>query len=104
MNSPVVRDRSDVIPWAAAQRTRGRPACMGLAAEVGAIVDRRLTRGGVSLRLVDVTDCKARRDQWALPTRRDRHGIAVDGYREVPGIAVSDSEDGTCWTRLFRAD
>jgi hypothetical protein len=82
---------------------------MGLAAEVGAIVDRRLAEAAYPY-VLWMSPCGCHRLQspegpvGASPRRRDRHGIAVDGYREVPGIAVSDSEDGTCWTRLFRAD
>jgi transposase-like protein len=40
---------------------------MGLAAEVGAIGDRPLAEVAYPYVLLDVTDCKARSDQGALP-------------------------------------
>src|SRR5688572_21602990 len=67
MNSPVVRDRSDVTPWAAAQRNKGQTRLHGPGRRGRRDRGPPLCRGGVSLRLLDVTDCKARRDQWALP-------------------------------------
>jgi hypothetical protein len=79
---------------------------MGLAAEVGAIVDRRLAEAAYPY-VLWMSPCGCHRLQspegpvGASPRRGDRHGIAVDGDHEVPGIAVSDSEDGICWTRPF---
>ena len=77
--------------------------CTDLDAEVGAFRDRSLADHAFPYVFLDATYCKARVNRrvvsQAVVIATD---VRADGWREVLGFAVGESEDGAFWTAFLR--
>jgi putative transposase len=78
--------------------------CADLDAEVGAFRDRSLAGQVFPYVFLDATYCKARVDRRVVSQAVVvATGVRGDGWREVLGFAVGDSEDGAFWTAFLRS-
>jgi putative transposase len=78
--------------------------CADLDAEVGAFRDRSLAGQSFPYVFLDATYCKARVDRRVVSQAVVvATGVRGDGWREVLGFAVGDSEDGAFWTAFLRS-
>ena len=78
--------------------------CADLDAEVGAFRDRSLAEHGFPYVFLDATYCKARVNHRVVSQAVViATGVRADGWREVLGFAVGDSEDGAFWTAFLRS-
>jgi putative transposase len=78
--------------------------CADLDAEVGAFRDRSLAGQAFPYVFLDATYCKARVDRRVVSQAVVvATGVRADGWREVLGFAVGDSEDGAFWTAFLRS-
>ena len=78
--------------------------CADLDAEVGAFRDRIAGRPGLSLRVPGRHLLQGPgQPPGRVPGGGDRHRRPADGWREVLGFAVGDSEDGAFWTAFLRS-
>lgn len=78
--------------------------CADLDAEVGAFRDRSLTEHAFPYVFLDATYCKARVNRRVVSQAVViATGVRADGWREVLGFAVGDSEDGAFWTAFLRS-
>jgi putative transposase len=78
--------------------------CADLDAEVGAFRDRSLTGQQFPYVFLDATYCKARVNRRVVSQAVViATGVRADGWREVLGFAVGDSEDGAFWTAFLRS-
>jgi putative transposase len=78
--------------------------CADLDAEVGAFRDRSLAEAPFPYVFLDATYCKARVDRRVVSQAVVvATGVRADGWREVLGFAVGDSEDGAFWTAFLRS-
>ena len=78
--------------------------CADLDAEVGAFRDRSLAAAAFPYVFLDATYCKARVDRRVVSQAVVvATGVRADGWREVLGFAVGDSEDGAFWTAFLRS-
>jgi Transposase and inactivated derivatives len=78
--------------------------CVDLDAEVGAFRDRSLAGQSFPYVFLDATYCKARVDRRVVSQAVVvATGVRGDGWREVLGFAVGDSEDGAFWTAFLRS-
>jgi putative transposase len=78
--------------------------CADLDAEVGAFRDRSLAEQAFPYVFLDATYCKARVDRRVVSQAVVvATGVRADGWREVLGFAVGDSEDGAFWTAFLRS-
>lgn len=77
--------------------------CADLDAEVGAFRDRSLAEHAFPYVFLDATYCKARVNRRVVSQAVViATGVRSDGWREVLGFAVGDSEDGAFWTAFLR--
>jgi putative transposase len=77
--------------------------CADLDAEVGAFRDRSLADQAFPYVFLDATYCKARVNRRVVSQAVViATGVRADGWREVLGFAVGDSEDGAFWTAFLR--
>src|SRR3954463_12923195 len=77
--------------------------CAGLDEEVGAFRDRSLSDQSFPYVFLDATYCKARVNRRVVSQAVViATGVRADGWREVLGFAVGDSEDGAFWTAFLR--
>jgi putative transposase len=77
--------------------------CADLDEEVGAFTGRSLAGQPFPYVFLDATYCKARVDRRVVSQAVViATGVRADGYREVLGFAVGDSEDGAFWTQFLR--
>jgi putative transposase len=77
--------------------------CADLDAEVGAFRDRSLADRAFPYVFLDATYCKARVNRRVVSQAVViATGVRADGWREVLGFAVGDSEDGAFWTAFLR--
>jgi putative transposase len=78
--------------------------CADLDAEVGAFRDRSLAEQHFPYVFLDATYCKARVNRRVVSQAVViATGVRADGWREVLGFAVGDSEDGAFWTAFLRS-
>jgi putative transposase len=78
--------------------------CAGLDTEVGAFRDRSLAEQAFPYVFLDATYCKARVNHRVVSQAVViATGVRADGWREVLGFAVGDSEDGAFWTAFLRS-
>jgi putative transposase len=78
--------------------------CADLDAEVGAFRDRSLAEQSFPYVFLDATYCKARVNRRVVSQAVViATGVRADGWREVLGFAVGDSEDGAFWTAFLRS-
>ncbi len=78
--------------------------CTDLDQEVGAFRDRSLTGQQFPYVFLDATYCKARVNHRVVSQAVViATGVRADGWREVLGFAVGDSEDGAFWTSFLRS-
>jgi putative transposase len=78
--------------------------CADLDAEVGAFRDRSLAEAAFPYVFLDATYCKARVNRRVVSQAVVvATGVRGDGWREVLGFAVGDSEDGAFWTAFLRS-
>jgi putative transposase len=78
--------------------------CAGLDEEVAAFRDRSLADQGFPYVFLDATYCKARVNRRVVSQAIVvATGVRADGWREVLGFAVGDSEDGAFWTAFLRS-
>jgi putative transposase len=78
--------------------------CSDLDAEVGAFRDRSLAEQTFPYVFLDATYCKARVNRRVVSQAVViATGVRADGWREVLGFAVGDSEDGAFWTAFLRS-
>jgi putative transposase len=78
--------------------------CADLDTEVGAFRDRSLTGQAFPYVFLDATYCKARVNRRVVSQAVVvATGVRADGWREVLGCAVGDSEDGAFWTGFLRS-
>src|SRR6187397_75814 len=78
--------------------------CADLDTEVGAFRDRSLADQSFPYVFLDATYCKARVDRRVVSQAMVvATGVRADGWREVLGFAVGDSEDGAFWTAFLRS-
>jgi putative transposase len=78
--------------------------CADLDAEVGAFRDRSLADQAFPYVFLDATYCKARVNHHVVSQAVViATGVRADGWREVLGFAVGDSEDGAFWTAFLRS-
>src|SRR6476646_5858903 len=78
--------------------------CADLDQEVGAFRDRSLTDQQFPYVFLDATYCKARVNHRVVSQAVViATGVRADGWREVLGFAVGDSEDGAFWTQFLRS-
>src|SRR4051812_29837553 len=77
--------------------------CADLDAEVSTFRDRSLAGLSFPYVFVDATYCKARVNRRVVSQAVVvATGVRADGWREVLGFAVGDSEDGAFWTAFLR--
>lgn len=77
--------------------------CADLDQEVGAFRDRSLAEQHFPYVFLDATYCKARVNHRVVSQAVViATGVRADGWREVLGFAVGDSEDGAFWTAFLR--
>jgi putative transposase len=77
--------------------------CADLDEEVGAFRDRSLAAAFPYV-FLDATYCKARVNRRVVSQAIVvATGVRADGWREVLGFAVGDSEDGAFWTAFLRS-
>ncbi|GAA3056854.1 IS256 family transposase [Pseudonocardia yunnanensis] len=77
--------------------------CADLDTEVGAFRDRSLAQQQFPYVFLDATYCKARVNHRVVSQAVViATGVRADGWREVLGFAVGDSEDGAFWTAFLR--
>lgn len=78
--------------------------CADLDVEVGAFRDRSLADQQFPYVFLDATYCKARVNHRVVSQAVViATGVRADGWREVLGFAVGDSEDGAFWTAFLRS-
>ena len=78
--------------------------CADLDTEVGAFRDRSLAEQSFPYVILDATYCKARVNHRVVSQAVViATGVRADGWREVLGFAVGDSEDGAFWTAFLRS-
>jgi putative transposase len=78
--------------------------CADLDEEVGAFRDRSLADQRFPYVFLDATYCKARVNRRVVSQAVViATGVRADGWREVLGFAVGDSEDGAFWTAFLRS-
>jgi len=78
--------------------------CADLDQEVGAFRDRSLADQQFPYVFLDATYCKARVNHRVVSQAVViATGVRADGWREVLGFAVGDSEDGAFWTAFLRS-
>ncbi len=78
--------------------------CADLDTEVGAFRDRSLAGQHFPYVFLDATYCKARVNHRIVSQAVViATGVRADGWREVLGFAVGDSEDGAYWTAFLRS-
>ncbi|GAA5119000.1 hypothetical protein GCM10023320_24050 [Pseudonocardia adelaidensis] len=78
--------------------------CADLDAEVGAFRDRSLAEQHFPYVFLDATYSKARVNRRVVSQAVViATGVRADGWREVLGFAVGDSEDGAFWTAFLRS-
>jgi putative transposase len=78
--------------------------CADLDTEVGAFRDRSLVEQQFPYVFLDATYCKARVNHRVVSQAVViATGVRADGWREVLGFAVGDSEDGAFWTAFLRS-
>jgi putative transposase len=78
--------------------------CADLDEEVGAFRDRSLSASAFPYVFLDATYCKARVNRRVVSQAIVvATGVRADGWREVLGFAVGDSEDGAFWTAFLRS-
>ncbi|RKF17756.1 IS256 family transposase [Micromonospora globbae] len=78
--------------------------CADLDEEVGAFRDRSLASAAFPYVFLDATYCKARVNRRVVSQAIVvATGVRADGWREVLGFAVGDSEDGAFWTAFLRS-
>src|SRR6476659_9897154 len=78
--------------------------CADLDQEVGAFRDRSLADQQFPYVFLDATYCKARVNHRVVSQAVViAAGVRADGWREVLGFAVGDSEDGALWTSFLRS-
>jgi putative transposase len=78
--------------------------CADLDIEVGAFRDRSLAEQAFPYVFLDATYCKARVNHRVVSQAVViATGVRADGWREVLGFAVGDSEDGAFWTAFLRS-
>src|SRR5882762_7615909 len=78
--------------------------CADLDTEVGAFRDRSLSEQAFPYVLLDATYRKARVNRRVVSQAVViATGVRADGWREVLGFAVGDSEDGAFWTAFLRS-
>jgi transposase-like protein len=78
--------------------------CADLDAEVAAFRDRSLAEAAFPYVFLDATYCKARVNRRVVSQAVVvATGVRGDGWREVLGFAVGDSEDGAFWTAFLRS-
>src|SRR5436189_1809373 len=78
--------------------------CADLDQEVGAFRDRSLAGQQFPYVFLDATYCKARVNHRVVSQAVViATGVRADGWREVLGFAVGDSEDGAFWTQFLRS-
>jgi putative transposase len=78
--------------------------CADLDTEVGGFRDRSLADQSVPYVYLDATYCKARVNHRVVSQAVViATGVRADGWREVLGFAVGDSEDGAFWTAFLRS-
>lgn len=78
--------------------------CADLDHEVSAFRDRSLAEQQFPYVFLDATYCKARVDRRVVSQAVViATGVRADGWREVLGFAVGDSEDGAFWTAFLRS-
>jgi putative transposase len=78
--------------------------CADLDAEVSAFRDRSLAGQRFPYVFLDATYCKARVNRRVVSQAVVvATGVRGDGWREVLGFAVGDSEDGAFWTAFLRS-
>src|SRR3954447_4195259 len=78
--------------------------CADLDEEVGAFRDRSLAAAAFPYVFLDATYCKARVNRRGVSQAVVvATGVRADGWREVLGFAVGDSEDGAFWTAFLRS-
>ncbi|MBC8093567.1 MAG: IS256 family transposase [Pseudonocardia sp.] len=78
--------------------------CADLDIEVGAFRDRSLADQQFPHVFLDATYCKARVNHRVVSQAVViATGVRADGWREVLGFAVGDSEDGAFWTAFLRS-
>src|SRR4051812_29299899 len=78
--------------------------CAELDVEVAAFRDRSLAGLSFPYVFVDATYCKARVNRRVVSQAVVvATGVRADGWREVLGFAVGDSEDGAFWTAFLRS-
>ena len=78
--------------------------CADLDQEVGAFRDRSLADQPFPYVFLDATYCKARVNHRVVSQAVViATGVRADGWREVLGFAVGDSEDGAFWTAFLRS-
>jgi putative transposase len=72
--------------------------------EVGAFRDRSLSEQHFPYVFLDATYCKARVNRRVVSQAVViATGVRADGWREVLGFAVGDSEDGAFWSAFLRS-
>jgi putative transposase len=77
--------------------------CADLDEEVAAFRDRSLAGQHFPYVFLDATYCKARVNRRVVSQAVVvATGVRADGWREVLGFAVGDSEDGVFWTAFLR--
>jgi putative transposase len=78
--------------------------CADLDEEVGAFRDRSLAAATFPYVFLDATYCKARVNRRVVSQAVVvATGVRGDGWREVLGFAVGDSENGAFWTAFLRS-
>jgi putative transposase len=78
--------------------------CADLDEEVSAFRDRSLAAAAFPYVFLDATYCKARVNRRVVSQAVVvATGVRADGWREVLGFAVGDSEDGAFWTAFLRS-
>jgi putative transposase len=78
--------------------------CADLDTEVAAFRDRSLAEHQFPYVFLDATYCKARVNHRVVSQAVViATGVRADGWREVLGFAVGDSEDGAFWTAFLRS-
>jgi putative transposase len=78
--------------------------CADLDAEVASFRDRSLADAVFPYVFLDATYCKARVNRRVVSQAVVvATGVRADGWREVLGFAVGDSEDGAFWTAFLRS-
>jgi putative transposase len=78
--------------------------CADLDEEISAFRDRSLATSAFPYVFLDATYCKARVNRRVVSQAVVvATGVRADGWREVLGFAVGDSEDGAFWTAFLRS-